>query len=124
MSNEQLTLGEGVTEPQDIVLQSIDRETNIDTVIDLTGATLLTMKIRPKDQVTVDVITYDTTADPLRLKFPTVRTTGIVTFTPLGTEFDFAEHFYEFYFMLTDAGGSVIRIPSDGVIPIEILDAF
>ncbi len=124
MSNEQLTLGEGVTEPQDILLVSVDRETNEATTIDLTGATLLEMRIRPKDRVVADSFGYDTTNDPTRLVFPADRTTGIVTFTPLGTEFDADEHFYEFYFMLTDAATAKIRIPSDGLVPIEILSAF
>jgi len=121
MANEQITIGEGVTEPIPITLLSIDRQTDDGTAVDLTGATLCAMQIRSVDQGTA--FDYDTTTDPLRLEF-TDKVNGIITFTPLGTEFLFSENWYETYFMITDVDGSLIRFPSDGVVPIEVLEAF
>ena len=123
MPNEQMTLGEGVTEPQPITLLSIDRQTSEATPIDLTGATLLEMRVRSSVEDSTP-FGYDTTNDPSNLAFPVDRTTGIVTFTPTGTEFSFEDLFYECYFMLTDASGAEIRIPSDGFIAIEVIEAF
>lgn len=121
MANQQITLGEGVTEPIPITLLSIDRQTDEGTAVDLTGATLLDMRIQSSDKGTA--IDYNTTDDPSRIEFTDVPN-GIITFTPLGTEFDANENWYETYFMITDAAGSLIRFPSDGVIPIEVLEAF
>lgn len=121
MANEQITIGEGVTEPIPITLLSIDRLTDDGTDIDLTGATLCDMRIQTADES--DQFNYDTTSDPTRLEF-TDKPNGIITFTPLGTEFIATEKWYECYFMVTDAGGSLIRFPSDGVVPIEVIKSF
>lgn len=122
MNNEQLIIGEGVTESIPIALVSVDRQTGVETVINLTGATLLTLNIRSEDEVTI--IRYNTTTDPNNISFPVDRTTGIVTFTPLGTEFVYTDRFYYAYFMLTDSTGELIRIPTEGFFQIVVLEAF
>lgn len=124
MANQQLTIGEGVTEPVPIVLLSIDRDTGEGSAVDLTGATLVDMRIRSAlDGTAVVPFSYDSTADPTRLVL-TDLSNGLITFNPLGTEFSFSEGWYECYFIVTDASGFKIRFPNDGVVPIEIVQAF
>jgi hypothetical protein len=121
MPNEQITLGEGVTEPIPIQMVSVNRKTSEETILSLVGASLVDMRIQTADKE--DQFNYTTTNDPTVLAI-TDDVNGIVTFSPLGTEFDATEKWYECYFDVTDAGDYIVRIPSDGVIPIEIIPAF
>lgn len=121
MANEQITIGEGVTEPIPITLLSVDRETDEGTALDLTGATLLDMRIQTSDKDTQ--FDYNSVDDPSQIEI-TTEEDGLITFTPLGTEFLASELWYECYFTITDAAGSLIRFPNDGIIPIEVLEAF
>lgn len=121
MATAQMVIGEGVTDPIFFTLLDIDDDNRDGTVVDLTGVTLVDMRIRSEDET--ELFNYDTTADPPRLEISDI-TGGVVKFTPLGTEFDFEEKWYNAFFHVTDAAGAVIRFPSEGLFQIEIVEHF
>ena len=122
MATAQKIIGEGVTDPIYFTLLDIDEDTRDGrTAVDLTGVTLVDMRIRSEDET--QLFNYDTTNDPARLSISDI-TGGIVKFTPLGTEFDFAEKWYNAFFHVTDASGAVIRFPSEGYFQLETVEYF
>ena len=121
MATAQKIIGEGVTDPLYFTLLDIEAGTRDGTVVDLTGVTLVDMRIRSEDET--ELLNYDTTNDPARLEISDV-TGGVVKFTPLGTEFSFEERWYNCFFHVTDASGAVIRFPSEGFFQLEIVEYF
>lgn len=121
MATAQKIIGEGVTDPIFFELLDIDEDTRDGTAVDLTGVTLVDMRIRSEDET--QTFNYDTVNDPARLSISDI-VGGIVKFTPLGTEFDFDEKWYNAFFHATDASGAVIRFPSEGYLELEIVEYF
>lgn len=121
MATAQIILGENVTDPVSFTLLNIDPDDRDGTAVDLTGVTLVDMRLQSEDETVT--FNYDTVNDPSRLAI-TDAVNGVVGFTPLGTEFDEAEKWYKAFFMVTDASGAVIRFPSEGIFQIEVIKYF
>lgn len=121
MANAQYTIGEGVTEPVIIQLLDVEPITDEGTPVDLAGVTLIDMRIRSEDETAT--FNYDTTNDPARLSIND-SATGKIEFTPLGTEFLASEMWYNAFFFVTDAAGSIIRFPSEGNFQIQVVEQF
>lgn len=119
MAQAQYIIGEGVTDPVVFTLLDIDPDTDEGTAVDLSGVTLIDMRIRTRDEGTS--FNYDTDGAYLAI---TDETEGEVTFYPLGTEFDYDEKWYNAYFMVTDASGKKTRFPSSGVVQIVVVEGF
>ena len=115
----QYTIGEGVTDPIIFQLLSIDPDTDDGTPVDLTGVTLVDMRIISEDQGT----SFNYLDSGAQLAITDVPT-GQVTFTPVGTEFLASEDWYNAHFLVTDAAAAVVRFPSDGSFQIEVIAAY